>query len=376
MSDFHESTSSTPLSLSAMGWGNEVVLVVCQNCDWRYLVKPGSITRECPHCHANALEDYESEDFSMLEDFIKPPEMVLPFNFPSDKLHEKLQNFAKNIPFAPDDLQSQNLQQRLKMVYLPMWLVDSDVAANWQAECGYYYQAKSHQEKFNNGQWHTQEVIETRTRWEERLGRLARQYQNITAPALEEHRQLMNALGSYTFNNAQQVSPEVILAGNSAAKPLVRVPTRDKDDAWPDTLPRFQDQAMQETKKACAADQIREFKWKPAFSNQNWTLFLLPMWSSFYLDDENKPQSILLNGQSGQMSGTRRASMKKAKKVSLSILIAALVIFALTVGLGLLSLMMEELMAFAIVSLVLSILVGLAAIYPIATVWNVNRDKG
>jgi DMSO reductase anchor subunit len=65
--------------------------------------------------------------------------------------------------------------------------------------------------------------------------------------------------------------------------------------------------------------------------------------------------------------------MKKAKKVSLSILIAALVIFALTVGLGLLSLMMEELMTFAIVSLVLSILVGLAAIYPIATVWSINR---
>jgi hypothetical protein len=301
--------------------------------------------------------------------------MYLPFNIPQTVLSEKMTQFAKNVPFAPEDLKIQNIFTRLRMVYLPMWLVDSQVTASWQAECGFYYQAKSHQEKYNGGRWHTQEVIETRTRWEPRLGRLARTYQNISAPALEEHRPLMAALGKFNFDQAKIISTNELLNYDHPLAPLIRIPSRDKDDAWPDTLPRFQEKASEESRQACTADQIRDFQWYPEFSNQNWSLFLLPMWTSYYLDDENKPQSIIVNGQNGLVSGSRRASMKKAKKISLVILIAALIILALTIGLGLLSLAMEELMVLAAIGLVISILVGLAAIYPIATVWNVNRRE-
>lgn len=367
--------STDNVSLSSLGWQGNVVYVLCQNCDWRYLAVPGKITNQCPHCHTQGLQLKEEDDFSMLADFIKPPEMYLPFQVSQEKLSEKLTEFAKNIQFAPEDLKLQNLQSRLRMIYLPMWLVDCKVMATWQAECGFYYQAKSHQEKFSGGRWYTQEVIETRTRWEPRVGKLNRQYQNISAPALEEHRRLMQVLGNYSFDQAKAVSTTQLMNTFHPLAPMVRVPSRDKDDAWPDTLPRFQEQATEETKKACQADQIREFRWSPVFSEQNWSLFLLPVWSSYYLDDDNKPQSILVNGQSGQMSGTRRASMKRAKKVSMYILIAAIIVFALTVGLGLLSLWLDELMTLAVFGLVISIMVGLAAIYPIATVWSINRQQ-
>lgn len=362
------------VSLSSLGWPGNVVCVICQHCDWRYLAVPGKITDECPHCHNHDLQVFESDDFSMMTDFIKPPEMYLPFQFNQNALSEKLTQFAKSIPFAPSDLQLSNLQSRVRMVYLPMWLVDSQASATWQAECGYYYQAKSHQEKFSGGRWHTQEVIETRTRWEPRLGKLQRVYQNIAAPAVEEHRQLMNALGNFAFDQAKNATTTDLLNTNAPLAPLVRIPSRDKDDTWPDTLPRFQEQATVETKKACAADEIREFRWSPQFSHQNWSLFLLPIWTSYYLDDENKPQSIMLNGQSGQMSATRRASMKRAKRVSMYILLAAVIIFVLTVVLGLLSLMMEELSGLALIGLIASVLVGLAAIYPVGTAWSINRD--
>lgn len=369
-----EQSNPYALTLSSLGWGQGVVCLVCQNCDWQFLVGTANNPQECPHCHTNQLERYQDEDFSKMEDFIKPPELYLPFSFPQEQLNEKIQNFAKNIPFAPDDLRLDNLQTRLQKIYLPMWLVDSHVSATWQSECGYYYQVKSHQEKYSGGRWQTQEVIETRTRWEPRLGRLGRSYQNIAAPALEEHRRLMGALGNYEYKKAQPVTPQSLLQ-DSVQPPLVNIPSRDKDDAWPDTLPRFQEQAMEESRQACAANQIREFRWKPEFSNQNWTLFLLPMWSSYYLDDENKPQSILVNGQSGQMSGTRRASMKKAKKISLSIFITALIAFALTVVVGLISLSVQDLAVIAGIGIMISLIIALAAIYPIVTAWNVNRDR-
>ncbi|MDO9086202.1 MAG: hypothetical protein Q7U53_08345 [Anaerolineaceae bacterium] len=360
--------------LSSLGWENEVICVVCQNCDWRFLGGIGKIPNECPHCHLAKLEEYPGNDFSMMVDFIKPPELHLPFSFPVSQLLEKIHNYSKNIPFAPDDLSLENLQRRLRKIYLPMWLVDSNVSATWQAECGYYYQAKSHQEKFSHGRWQTQEVIETRTRWEPRLGKLTRTYHNISAPALEEHRPLMAALGNFEYEKAVPVTTAALM--NDSAQPaLVCIPSRDKDDAWPDTLPRFQEQGSEESRLACAADQIREFRWKAEFSNQNWSLFLLPMWSSYYLDDENKPQSILVNGQSGQMSGSRRASMKKARKVSLAILIAALIALALTVVVGLISLTFPDLTVVAGIGLVFSLMIALAAIYPIAIAWSVNRER-
>lgn len=369
-----EQSNPNAVTLSSLGWGQGVVCLVCHNCDWRFLVGSGNIPQDCPHCHATQLEQYQEKDFSEMEDFIKPPELRLPFSFPQGQLVEKIQNFAKNIPFAPYDLRLDILQKRLQKIYLPLWLVDSHVSATWQSECGYYYQVKSHQEKYSGGRWQTQEVIETRTRWEPRLGRLVRSYQNITAPALEEHRALMAALGNYEYKKAESVKTQLLLQ-DAGKPPLISIPSRDKDDAWPDTLPRFQEQAMEESRQACAADQIREFRWKPEFSNQNWSLFLLPMWSSYYLDDENKAQSILVNGQSGQMSATRRASMKKAKKISLSIFIAALIAFALTVVVGLISMSVPDLTGIAGIGLVISLMIALAAIYPIATVWNVNRER-
>lgn len=364
-----------PVSLASLGWEGETALVMCQNCNWRFLGVVGRIPQECPHCHAALLQQYPGSDFSMLVDYIKPAELHLPFSFPHASLNEKIQGFSKNIPFAPDDLNLENLQSRLRKIYIPMWLVDSQVSASWQAECGFYYQAKSHQEKYSSGGWQSQEVIETRTRWEPRLGRMVRSYENITAPALEEHRQLISALGNFEYSKAEPITAAGLFEDATQIPALVCIPSRDKDDAWPDTLPRFQEKATGEARQACGADQIREFNWQTEFSNQNWTLFLLPMWSSFYLDDENKPQSILVNGQSGQMSGARRASMKKAKQSALIIFMVAVLAFVLTVVLGLISLAVPDMTTFAVFGLVISLIIGLASLYPIVTVWNVNREN-
>ena len=71
---------------------------------------------------------------------------------------------------------------------VPVWLVDGEVQAEWRAEAGYHYQVVSHQDRYEDrrGGWSSREVKETRTRWEPRLGRLKRAYQNLRAPALEE----------------------------------------------------------------------------------------------------------------------------------------------------------------------------------------------
>jgi hypothetical protein len=260
-------------------------------------------------------------------------------------------------------------------MYLPVWLVDAKVRANWQAEAGFDYQVKSHQENYGDGAgWKTREVMETRQRWEPRLGKLERGYNNVAAPALENHQLIMRALGDYSYERAEPFSAEQTFTGAPAQRYLVRLPGRTQLDAWPDVQPRLQALAGEECRQACEADQIREYRWSPEFTDQNWTLMLLPVLTTFYLDDENQPQQVLIHGQSGKLTGERRASMKRARGIALTILMVAMLSFVLSLCVGVAATFNPILLPIAGIGVFIALAIALGAIYPVAVVWSINRE--
>ena len=297
--------------------------------------------------------------------------MMLRFNLSSNALSSDIQSFAKGIPFAPGDLKPENLGARLRRIFLPMWLVDADVSAIWQSEAGFDYEVVSHQDRYdqNFGGWKSQKVKEGRIRWETRLGRLARKYDNIPAPALEEHDQLRKSLGEYNLEDAYHYQSRVL------EDALVRLPNRSPKDAWGDATMAFQAAAADECRRAASADHLRQFSWKPDYQNQNWTLLLLPAFATFYQDDEGSPQPVLIHGQTGRISGVRRASMKRARRSALILFIIAIVLFVLSLGLSALGALMPIVLAFGVLGLVLALLLGAGAVLPIATVWWFNRGQ-
>ena len=123
-------------------------------------------------------------------------------------------------------------------------------------------------------------------RWEPRLGRLARRYQNVAAPALEEHQQLKEALGKFDLAAARPYQVNVI------SQAFLRLPDRPQQDAWNEAQLALQNTAAEERRQAAKADHLRQFAWQPEFENQNWTLLLMPLYTSFYLDDERQPQPV------------------------------------------------------------------------------------
>ncbi|RMF01713.1 MAG: hypothetical protein D6768_09995, partial [Chloroflexi bacterium] len=274
--------------------------------------------------------------------------------------------------FAPADLKAANLQRRLQRLYLPMWLVDSRANALWQAEAGFNYQAVSHRDRFEQGRggWTEQQITETRVRWEPRLGRLERTYQNVTAPALEEHFQVMNALGKFKLADARPVRPDD-LTGTTP----VRLPNRSTTDAWPDAAAALQSVAADECRRAGRADHLREFRWQPQFSEKNWTLLLLPVATTYYLDDEQQPQPVLIHGQTGKLSGPRRASMRRARRVAFIIAGIAAAIFTVSLLVALASLLLPALLAVAALGVALAVIIGMLAIVPPVMVWQANKNQ-
>lgn len=349
-------------------WGLALEAVVCEQCDWSYLLPEGSLPQRCPHCFLGELTRIES-DLQELP-YTRPPELLLPFGFGPDRLAQPIENFARGIPFAPADLKPQNLQARLRRIYLPMWLVDAEVQAVWQAEAGFDYEVVSHQDRFdqNRGGWSSQQIKEGRIRWEPRLGRLKRTYNNVTVPALDEDSWLRKALGDFKLQAAAAYRAE-------AVQGVVRLPNRTPQDAWSDATPAFQAAATEECRLAAGANHIRQFRWQAQYHNQNWTLLLLPVYTTFYLDDERQPQQVLIHGQSGRIHGKRRASLQRAQTAALTTLAVAVVFFLLSLVLTALGVAIPPLLVIGGIGLVVALLVGFGALIPLIMVWQFNRSQ-
>jgi hypothetical protein len=365
----------TPSQGISDAWGLNLQAAVCEHCDWNFLLPAGSAPPRCPHCFQGALSLMAAGSEQL--PYLNPPELVLPFSVSSEALAHSIQEFAGNIPFAPADLEPQNLRNRINRLYLPMWLVDADTEASWKAEAGFDYQVVSHQDHFdeNHGGWNSHEVKEDRIRWETRLGRLKRSYQNVAAPALEEDRAIRASLGNFDLSASGPYKPPVSFTSEVLKGAYLRLPDRTPQDAWPDAQPALQAAAANEVRQAASAGHIRQFSWQPQFANQNWTLLLLPILTSYYLDDEKKPQAVAIHGQSGKLIGSRRSSMKRARRTSLALLGGGVAIFLISVILWAISVLMPLLFVIGVIGMLAAIVVAAGAVIPPLMTWWFNRSQ-
>ena len=353
-------------STGISGWGARRIPLICNRCDWRYLVQADAVPTACPHCSSPEVEALAPGMAQF--PYMAPPELIVPFAAGAAAVTHRVAVFAQEIPFPPEELSPEALVGRLQRLFVPMWLVDADAESLWQAEVGFDYEVVSHRERYaDGGGWQTQEVRENRVRWEPRVGRLARHYDNIAAPALTSYQTLTRVLGGYDLRAAVH-HDSAALAGAP-----VRVPDRAPDAAWPDAQVGVRLRAQDECREAADADHVRDFRWSPSYSGSNWTLLLLPIYATHYRDDEGVAQRILLNGQTGQLYGVKRGSAARAQRRALTIGVVALVIFALSLVVALLGLLLPPLVIVGILGAVLALLIGAGALIPIGRVALFNR---
>ncbi len=344
----------------AVAWGADLSSRHCPACEWAFLAPPGLPATRCPHCGQAELMTAGQDSLSLA----RPPELVVPYAIEPARLADQVQRFSQGIPFAPTDLNAANLRQRARPVYLPHWLVDINVQAEWQAEAGFDYEAISHRERYQAGRWVTQEVNERRVRWEPRLGQIERHYANTAAPALEDQATVDRRLGEFDLTGALAYRAEAVQGA------LVRLPDRPPQDAWVDAEPVVKARAATDCQAACRADHWRQFRWSPRFDGVRWTLLLLPAYATFYHDDEGQPRLVWIHGQSGRIAGQRRASRRRARQASLLIGVVALLV-------GLLGLVLTVLGAplVGIPALGLGVIAALSAIWPLFQVWRFNQAQ-
>lgn len=304
----------------------------CEQCDAVFLHPKEQAELVCPLCGNEQFSEIAA-DSELLS--LHAPELMVPFAKDDFTYRAPLIQFRKSLLLPPTDCTVDNLLARAQRFYWPMWLVDADVTARWQAEVGYEYDAVTYGERYTDGQWRSTEKRERRTRWEPRVGELTRTYENQPAPALDEHGEIVRLLGRYRLGEKRPYSPETV------AHNLIRLPTRSPEDAWSDAELVVQQAAAAECHQAAGGQHNRTFKWSPQFGNKHWTHLLLPMIATYYLDDEGEKQMVYLHGQTGKTVGRRVASMKLARRLSLAFGAVTLLLLAITLVLWLLPFLNE-----------------------------------
>lgn len=354
------------LANGAAGWGIALRPAHCRNCHAEFLVPPDAGAPLCPNCLAARLEPIPALARNA------PPELILPFTVADATLNANLERWLRDIPFKPPTLNLKELRARLVPVFFPMYLADASVHGTWNAQMGFDYLVASSQERFNTGQWVTQKLNETRIRWEPRLGEIAVKYQNVPAPALENHARAMADLGDATtfpFDTTRAVP----FSSDATGRALVRAPEITNAAAWNFAQREVERRAAKDCRIASDAQHHEQFALRAVFGEPEWTLLLLPHYVTCYGDDDKKWLPVRVNGQTGYVSGVKRASLARARSWSLLLGGAAVFAFVFTLLSVLVSVITPQLRTVGILLLVVALVLCIAAPVPLVMAWQYNR---
>ncbi len=351
-------------------WGLELEQANCSLCDASYLL-PEAMARfgqePCPNCSRAFLE--VAEKTVAQPDFARAPELVVEFLVEPAQAVDLMMRFVKQIKQPPPDITKQNLADRLRRVYLPVWLVDATVQAQWGMDVGFDYDVVSHQERHVDGKWVSQEVKKNRVEWEPRVGLMERRYDNIHAAALDGYFNLEKQVKAFDEKTA------VPYQADQLSQAYILLPDRATDDAWNDAEVGMLQRGKADALAAVEAHHNRDFKWSPQYSDKNWTLLLVPLYTSYYLDDDRMPHVLFVNGQRGGINGALKASEKQARRFVIPTTIVAFVVVALSLIVGAVGIL-SGLLPVALISVLgvlFAIMLVVLAFAPVASATMFNR---
>jgi hypothetical protein len=341
-------------------WGIPLNVFYCPHCYSAHLASTGVTLTACPSC---LQEDVSPEPERMRRE---PPELMIPFEIDSQQANHSIAQWVKGGWFRPDEMRPEVLLARVRPYYFPVWLVDSDIEAVWQAEMGYDYEAASYREQYRGGGWVSEQVTETRIRWEPRAGRLKRHYDNVAVPAMEDHDVWMTRLHGYDYRARRDYAPQAI------ERSVIRVPDHDPGAAWPAAEHMLTRTASIECKSASGADHVRNWAMQAKYYHLNWTQMLVPAYVTYYREADGV-YPVWINGQSGTVYGVKHLSQRKATIASLILGGVAVFLFLLGAILALVGAAVVLPLAIGAILVVVGILVGLLAPTPAIWVWLRNR---
>lgn len=291
---------------ATQGWGSERKELACNRCDAHVTISTDMLTHTCPFCHSNQVVQVKAP-----QDVLRP-RFLVPFKVDSEMVRKNTAVWLGSSWMLPASLNRLAHGTEFTPIYIPAWTFDASTSANWKAEV-------AHTKTRGHGK-----NRRTTTEWRWESGKVRKAYDDLMvngASNLSET--LLRDIRRFDLRQLVTYAPD-FLAG---------VQAQAYDVSLDEAYKRARSSMREHTKQACrsqaSSQRMRNFSMKLDFTEESWRYILLPLFIAVYHYD-NKPYQILVNGQTGAVTGQRPVDWKKVMLVLAGALLPA--VFLAVVG--------------------------------------------
>ncbi len=275
------------------GWGEERQEMECQSCGARTVLPAQKMTHTCAFCGSTKVIQRQAA-----QDGLRP-RFLIPFLVDDQRCQAISRQWLGSSWMTPGILKGLTGLQAFAGVYLPFWTFDATTRADWKAEVGHtrterYYDSSSKT-------WQTR----TRVDWRWESGHAQVRIENLIVPGTARLSNLhLRKIRNFDLRGLVDYDPKY-LAGFQAQAYDVKL-----EAAWEVGREEMREQTRQECRKQASTTMIRNFSMNVDFADEGWRYVLLPVHLAAYSYD-NKTYQVMINGQTGAISGQRPVDWSK-----------------------------------------------------------------
>lgn len=300
---------------SDRGWQTATRSVKCQSCQAISVFKPERVAQTCDFCGSPALVPYDEIKAPIR------PESVLPFQLTASAVRDKVHAWYRSRWFAPNRFKNRAFTDTIHGLYLPYWTFDAQVAAQWTAEAGFYYYTT---ESYRDSKGNTQTRQVQHTRWEPASGALEHFFDDeLVAASRGVPADLLRRIEPFP---TKQLAP---YDAGYVSGWVVEQYQIDLVAAAANSRAAMETKLRQLCAQQIPGDTHRNLQVEADYSAQTFKHILLPVWLLTYQYGA-KTFRIVANGFTGTIAGQYPKSWIKVGFLILAILIALLIVLALS----------------------------------------------
>ena len=280
-------------------WAASQQQLSCQRCGAVSLWPPEQKAVECPYCASHQL--IASAETEGLVD----PQAIAVMQVEEKEAIRRVQEWFGRGWFAPDDLNKAAKRHILHPAYYPFWTFDGTLEMHWSCEVN-----EGGSNQYQN--------------WVSRTGVECELFNDVLISGLKRLKfKDLRRLGPYNLMDVVEFKPEY-LAGWPALtydQPLARASLLARERVVQDVRRNLSDRVMPGQQKRRL--QTSGVNW----SDMTFKYVLLPLWIGTY-HYQGKPYQVLVNGQTGKVSGEKPRDMLKTILIITSVIASLLVVLA------------------------------------------------
>lgn len=282
----------------------------CPGCGAMVLLEEKVQTDRCPFC-ATALENKPESAVGMI-----PPESLIPFAVDLKLARDGFNGWLKGLWFAPTELLALARLGQLTGVYLPYWTYDAHTVTFYDGERGDdYYETETYTTRNAQGESVTQTRQVRHTRWYPVSGDVTHFFDDVLVQASKSiPADLMGDASPWRLGKLEPFRPDY-LSGFRTERYAVSL-----KEGLGNAKRIMQPYIDRLVRQDIGGDHQRVHSQKTRYSAVTFKPILLPLWVAVYRYHD-KTYQVLVNGQTGKVTGYRPYSWMKIVRMIVLVLL-------------------------------------------------------